>query len=206
MESTQDKVTQQLGEELVHKFWAEEEERERQSRPKKPKKKDSSHRRETSAGRDSSKEEERHKKRKKKEKEAKAWDAQEAQLWAEREEKEKEEDKRLAQEKLINQLWKEKYSHECPTSYWKKHITMEQRESINLDDHTTYLTDIWQDKSQYPYQNVMSCCQLIDLLEEHGQKEKANKVRTVIDKGLNSYAPTGKLSPSAPVIKPKFFI
>ena len=28
----------------------------------------------------------------------------------------------------------------------------------------------------------------------------------MIDKGLNSYAPTGMLTPSTPVIEPKFFI
>ena len=163
------------------------------------------------AGRDSSEEEEHWKKRKKKEREAKALDAQEAQLWAEKEEKERkerEEDKHLAWEKLLNQLQKEKYSHECPelTAYRKKHITMEQMESINLDDHTAYLNHICLDKSQYPYRNVMSCRRLLDLLEEHGWQEKVDKVRTVIDKGLNSYAPTRLLSPSAPVIEPKFFI
>ena len=86
----------------------------------------------------------------KKEKDAKARDAREAQLWVEREEKEREEDKHLTQQKLINQLRKEKYSHECPelTTYQKKHITIEQMESINLDDHTTYLNLIRRDKSQ----------------------------------------------------------
>ena len=79
-------------------------------------------------------------------------------------------------------------------------------ESINLDDHTAYLNLIRRDKSQYPHQNVMSCHRLLDLLEEHGQKEKADKVWAVIDKGLNSYAPTGMLTPSDPVIEPKFFI
>ena len=52
----------------------------------------------------------------------------------------------------------------------------------------------------------MSCHWLLDLLEEHGWKEKADKVWAVIDKGLNSYAPTGMLTPSDPVIEPKFFI
>ena len=121
----------------------------------------------------------------------------------EREEKEREEDKRLAREKLINQLRKEKYSHECPEliAYQKKHITIEQMESINLDDHTAYLNLIRWDKSQYPYQNVMSCGGLVDQLKDHSWKEKA-----VIDKGLNSYALTGMLSPSVPAIEPKYFI
>ena len=160
------------------------------------------------AGRDSSEEEEHHKKRKKREKEAKAQEAQEAQLWAEKERKEKEEDKHLAWEKLINQLRREKYSFECPelANYQKNNITEEQRESINLDDHTTYLNDIWKDKSLFPHKDVMSGHQLIELLEEHDQKEKADKVWAVIEKGLNSYTPTGKLFPGDPVIKPKYFI
>ena len=52
----------------------------------------------------------------------------------------------------------------------------------------------------------MSGHRLIELLEEHGQKEKVDKVWAVIDKGLNSYIPTGKLSPGDPAIKPKYFI
>ena len=78
-------------------------------------------------------------------------------------------------------------------------------ESVNLDDHTAYLNAIQRDKSLYPYRNVMSGEWLIALLEKHAQKEKADKVQAVIDKGLNSYAPTGLLSPSAPAIKPKYF-
>ena len=79
-------------------------------------KKDSSNRKETSAARDSFE-----RRRRRKEKKAQAL---EAELWAERERKEREEDRRLAQEKLLNQLRKEKYSHECPElkAYRKKHI------------------------------------------------------------------------------------
>ena len=82
----------------------------------------------------------------------------------------------------------------------------EQHGSINLDDHTAYLRDIKKDKSLYPYKNIMTGRQLIELLEEHGLKEKAAKVQAVIKKGLNSYAPTGMLSPSDLVIEPKYFI
>ena len=149
--------------ELVHKFWEEEEEQERQCRSKKPKRKDSSHQKETSAGPYSSEKEERCKKRKKREKEAKAHKAREAKLQAE-ERKEKEEDKRVAWEKLINQLWREKYLHECPelANYQKNNIMAEHRESINLDDHTAYLQDIQKDKSLFPYKNVMSGPRLIE--------------------------------------------
>ena len=43
----------------------------------------------------------------------------------------------------------------------KKHITVEQRESVNLDDHTAYLNSIREDKSQYPYRNMMSYHRLV---------------------------------------------
>ena len=79
-------------------------------------------------------------------------------------------------------------------------------ESINLDDHTAYLTQIQQDISQYPHWNIMSCCRLLKQLENHGMDEKAERVRAVINKGLNSHAPTRKLSPSNLVIEPKYFI
>ena len=53
-ESVQDKVTWQIGEEVVHKCQEEEENRDRQSWPKKPKKKESSRQKETSVSQDSS--------------------------------------------------------------------------------------------------------------------------------------------------------
>ena len=118
------------------------------------------------------------------------------------------EDKRLAQEKLFDQLWKEKYSQECPElwEYRKTHITLEQMESINLDDHSAYLTLIRQDISQYPHRNVMSCHRLLKQLEDHDLDAKADRVRMVIEKGLNSYAPARKLPANTPVIEPKYFI
>ena len=133
-------MTRRLGEKLVQKYWADEEERERKSQPKKPKKGFLQPERD-SAVRDSFEEDEWERRRRRKEKKAQDW---EAELRAERERKEREEDRHLAQEKLLNQFWKEKYSHDCPElkAYRKKHITVEQMESISLDDHTAYLTCI----------------------------------------------------------------
>ena len=82
----------------------------------------------------------------------------------------------------------------------------EQPGSTNLDDHIAYLQDIWKDRSLYPYKNVMTGRQLIELLEEHGLHDKVDRVWAVIKKGLNTYAPTGMLSPGDPVIEPKYFI
>ena len=201
--SIQDRAARRLGEELVQKYQADKEEKERQSQPKKPKKGSSSWK-ETLATWDSSEEDEHERRRRKKEKKAQA---REAELRADRERREKE-DKRLAREKLLNQLWKEKYSQECLElwEYRKMHITLEQMESINLDDHSAYLTLIRQDISQYPHRNVMSCLQLLKQLEDHDLDAKADRVRTVIEKGLNSYAPARKLPANAPVIEPKYFI
>ena len=111
-------------------------------------------------------------------------------------------------EKLINKERREKYSLECPelVQYRKKYISKRQQGSINLDDHTAYLQEARKDKSLYPHNNVMSGEKLIALLEKYGLKEKADKVRAVIKKGLNSYAPLGKLATGAPVIEPKYFI
>ena len=86
------------------------------------------------------------------------------------------------------------------------HINLEQMESINLDDHSAYLTLIRQDLSQYPHRNVMSCRRLLKQLEDHDLDAKADRVRSVVEKGLNSYAPAQKLPANAPVIKPKYFI
>ena len=202
-ESAQDQEARRLGEELVQKNQVDEEEKERQSWPKKPKK-GSSNRKETSATRDSSKEDKRERKRKRKGKKAQA---QEAEFQVDREIREKE-DKQLAWEKLLDQLQREKYNLECPElqEYRKMHITLEQMESINLDDHSTYLTLIWQDISQYPHWNIMFCRQLLKQLEDHDMDEKAEWVKAVITKGLNSYAPAWKLPANAPVIEPKYFI
>ena len=87
-----------------------------------------------------------------------------------------------------------------------RNITAEQQESVNLDDHTTYLNRMRQNKFQYPYSNVMSCNQLIQQLKKNNWGKKADAVQMVIDKGLNSYAPTRMLSPSALVIEPLYFI
>ena len=205
-ESAQEKLTRQVGEEVVHKFREEEENRERESHPKKHKKKESSHRKETSAGWDSSEEDD-HCDRKKK-KDAKAREAQEAERRAEERKKERAEDMRLARGKLINKERREKYSLECPElfQYQKKNISERQRGSVNLDDHTTYLWEAWKDKSLYPHNNVMSGDRLIALLEKYGLTEKADKVQAVIKKGLNSYAPSGMLATGDPVIEPKYFI
>ena len=137
-ESAKDKLTHRLGEELVQKYHADEEEKERQSQSKKPKK-DFSSWKVTSTTQDSSEEDECDWRRRRKENKAKAW---EAKLWAERERKEREEDKHLTREKLLNQLQREKYKLECPElqAYHRKKVTLEQRESVNLDDHTTYMT------------------------------------------------------------------
>ena len=86
------------------------------------------------------------------------------------------------------------------------HITLEQIESINLDDHLAYLTLIWQDISQYPHRNAMSCHQLLKQLEDHDLDAKADWVRTVIEKGLNSYDLAQKLHANTPIIEPKYFI
>ena len=69
-----------------------------------------------------------------------------------------------------------------------------------------YLTEMRQDKSQYPYNNVMSCDWLIRQLKKHNWDKKAEAVQAVIDKGLNSYASTKTLSPNSPVIEPMYFI
>ena len=73
----------------------------------------------------------------------------------------------LARKRFINMVQREKYAHECPEliAYQKKHVTEEQRESVNLDDHTTYLNSIREDKSLYPYRNVMSCNWLVQQLK-----------------------------------------
>ena len=71
---------------------------------------------------------------------------------------------------------------------------------------TVYLQEAQKDKSLYPHNNVMSGDQLIALLEKYGLKEKADKVRAVIKKGLNSYAPSRMLATGDPVIEPKYFI
>ena len=200
-ECAHDRAAHRLGEELAQKYADEDE--ERQSRSKKPKKVSSS-RKETSATQDSSKENECERKRKRKEKKAQA---QEAKLRVERERRGKE-DKELARQKLLDQYRREKYSYECQElrEYRRKHITLEQMESVNLDDHSTYLTLIRQDKSQYPHQNVMSHAQLIKQLKDHGMDEKANQVRSVIEKGLNNYALARMLPTNSPIIKPKYFI
>ena len=118
------------------------------------------------------------------------------------------EDIRLAREKLINKEQMVKYSLECPEliEYQKKNILERQWGSINLDDHTAYLWDAQKDKSLYPHNNVMSGNWLIALLEKYGLKEKADKVRVVIQKGLNTYAPSRMLAAGDPVIEPKYFI
>ena len=79
-------------------------------------------------------------------------------------------------------------------------------ESINLDDHSAFLTLIRQDISQYPHRNVMSCCRLLKQLEDHDLDVKADRVRMVIEKGLNSYALARKLPANALVIEPKYLI
>ena len=58
---------------------------------------------------------------------------------------------RSDQQRVISTVRKEKYAAQCLELilYWKKHITQEQLESVNLDDHTAYLVAIRQDKSQY---------------------------------------------------------
>ena len=80
-------------------------------------------------------------------------------------------------------------------------------ESVNLDDHSANLTLIWQDKSRYPHQNIMSHAQLLKQLKDHGMDEKANRVRLVVEKGLNNYAALAQMLPTnSPIIKPKYFI
>ena len=120
-ESAHDRAARRLGEELAQKYADKDE--ERQSWSKKPKK-GSSSRKETSVTWDSSEENECERKRKRKEKKAQA---QEAELQVERKRREKE-DKELTREKLLDQLQREKYNHECPesrstaksTSHWSK--------------------------------------------------------------------------------------
>ena len=170
-ECAHDRAARRLGEELAQKY--ADEDKERQSQSKKPKK-GSSSQKETSATRDSSKENERERKRKRKEKKAQA---REAELRAERERREKE-DKELTRQKLLDQYRREKYSYECLElrEYRRKHITLEQMKSVNLDDHSAYLTLIQQDKSRYPHWNVMSHARLIKQLKDHGMDEKANQV------------------------------
>ena len=79
-------------------------------------------------------------------------------------------------------------------------------ESVNLDDHSAYLTLIRQDKSWYPHQNVMSHARLLKQLKDHGMDEKANQVRSVIEKGLNNYTLAQMLPTNSPIIEPKYFI
>ena len=97
---------------------------------------------------------------------------------------------------------------ECPEliQYQKDNISEWQRGSVNLDDHTAYLQEARKDKSLYPHKNIMSGHRLIVLLEKYGLKEKQTKVRAVIKKGLNTYAPSGMLAAGDPVIEPKYFI
>ena len=209
-ECTHDRAIHRLGEELVQKY--ADEDKERKSCSKKPKK-GSSSQKETSVTRDLSKENKHKRKKKKREKKAKA---QEAELQVERErvwedelqaERERE-DQEICWEKLLDQLRREKYSQECPelSTNRRKHIELEQMESVNLDDNMAYLTMIWKDTSQYPQQNVMSYARLLKQLKDHGRQEKANRMRVAIEKGLNSHAPTHTLSKNAPIIKPKYFI
>ena len=200
-ECAHDRAARRLGEELAQKYVDEDE--ERQSWLKKPKKGSSSWK-ETSATQDSSEENEHERKRKRKEKKAQA---REAELRVERERREKE-DKELARQKLLDQYRREKYSYECLELrvYRRKHIMLEQMESVNLDDHSAYLTLIRQDKSRYPHQNVMSHARLLKQLKDHGMDEKANWVRSVIEKGLNNYALAWMLLTNSPIIKPKYFI
>ena len=123
-------------------------------------KKESSNQKVTSTTWDSSEEDECEWRKRKKEKKEKRAKGREAELQAE---EEREEDKCLTWEKLLNQYWREKYNLECLElrAYRQKNVTLEQRESVNLDDHTAYLTQIWQDISLYPHQNVMSCRRLL---------------------------------------------
>ena len=83
-------------------------------------------------------------------------------------------------------------------------------ESVNLDDHSAYLTLIRQDKSQYPHWNIMSHTwflkQLKDHGKDHGMDEKANWVRSVIEKGLSNYALARMLPTNSAIIEPKYFI
>ena len=97
---------------------------------------------------------------------------------------------------------------ECPelVQYRKDNISERQWGSVNLDDHTAYLWEAQKDKSLYPHKNVMSGHQLIVLLEKYGLKEKADKVRAVIKKGLNTYALSRMLAAGDLVIEAKYFI
>ena len=200
-ECAHDRVAHRLGEELAQKY--ADEDKERQSQSKKPKKGSSSWK-ETSVTWDSSEENEHERKRKRKKKKAQA---REAELWAERERRGKE-DKELARQKLLDQYRREKYSYECLElqEYHRKHITLEQMESVNLNNHSAYLTLIWQDKSRYPHWNVMSHARLLKQLKDHGMDMKANRLRMVIKKGLNNYALAWMLPTNSPIIEPKYFI
>ena len=82
---------------------------------------------------------------------------------------------------------------------------------VNLDDHSTYLTLIMQDKCQYLHWNVMSYARLLKQwhghdMTWHGMDMKANWVRMVIEKGLNNYALARMLPTNWPIIEPKYFI
>ena len=155
-------------------------------------------------------EEECHKKKKKK-KDAKEKEAQDAKAQAEEERKKAEEHKEFLQMgklRLAAIVGREKYEKECTEliAYWKNHITTMQRQSMNLDDHRTYLNSVWEDESLYPHGNVMSYIKLIQKLKESGRDQKAEAVQEVVDKGLNSYAANGVLTVHDLVIKPKWFI
>ena len=126
---------------------------------------------------------------------------------AEEQQREKVEDMRLALGKLINKERRVKYSLECPELVkYRKNISERQWGSVNLDNHTVYLQEARKDKSLYPHNNVMSGHRLIALLEKYGLKEKADKVRKVIKKDLNTYTLSGMLPAGDPVIEPKYFI
>ena len=113
------------------------------------------------------------KKNKKKEaKEKKSWEAKAR----EEEEKRKEQEQKakdgefraVAQVKLANIVRNEKYDVDHPAlkKYWQRHVTEEQMQSSNLDDHSTYLTTICWDQSLYPHDNVTPCSNLIWLLRD----------------------------------------
>ena len=119
-----------------------------------------------------------------------------------------EEDKKLAWEKLTGIVQTEKYTKECLDliAYRKKYVTEEQRSTVNLDNHISYLNLMREDKSLYPHRNVMLGAWLIWQLQKNHRDDKVEAVQAVINKGLNSYAPSGFLSPDAPVIEPQYFI
>ena len=74
-------------------------------------------------------------------------------------EEQKNEFQHMAQLKLATIVQKEKYDLECPElkRYQKKHVSAIQWQSQNLDDHSAYLTSVWQDRYLYPHGNVMAC-------------------------------------------------